>query len=390
MKGVFAYACCVAVLSLAVVHSDDVRSEGGADVQAKREEKQRGEPVIFSLLQSDQCSAESIKEELKKGVNVTGTYSAAGFTPLQWAVLNGCEAGVDALLQAGVDVNEKAQTTDHVTAVMAAASRKRVKLVETLIASGADIHAEDEQGRTALHVAAMFGCARCIELLAEEGGDMQKADDSGAFLTHYAASAGEEHIFRYLLLQKVPYLIETATRDNALVIAARQGHKQILDVMVSVGRKRELALPSKPTGRTPALAAAAGCRSPLLLWLTEIGVDILTPTQMGKGLIEQAKRANCTEAAVREIQMVVDRALSSHPSQASSPVLTPSQVRKLVEEWGVDASTSSKFEEEKIDGDVLAELDSEALAEIGVSRAVDRIRIMSKVKKMRAAQPQLN
>lgn len=60
-----------------------------------------------------------------------------------------------------------------------AAAEGNVLELRTLLACGADIDSADEEGATALHLAAEFGREKAVELLIEKEADMEACDDTG-------------------------------------------------------------------------------------------------------------------------------------------------------------------------------------------------------------------
>lgn len=72
--------------------------------------------------------------------------------------------------------------------------------------------------------------------------------------------------------------------QNALVMAAMAGHRAILDLFVTGGRKDLLTVASKSSGVAPAHAAASKCHSDIITWLAEIGVDITIPTKVSSSV----------------------------------------------------------------------------------------------------------
>lgn len=76
---------------------------------------------------------------------------SAGLTPLLYAARGGCTPCVQALLEAGADVDKP--TPDGVTALMVALDNFRFDTARALLRGGANPHLSDWWGRTALYVA---------------------------------------------------------------------------------------------------------------------------------------------------------------------------------------------------------------------------------------------
>ena len=72
-----------------------------------------------------------------------------------------------------------------------------------LLSKGADIHAKDEMGRTALHNAADRGHEQVVELLLEKGADIESKKSGGDTALFGAVRYRNESMVR-LLLEKGP------------------------------------------------------------------------------------------------------------------------------------------------------------------------------------------
>jgi len=92
--------------------------------------------------------------------------------PLHDAASNGDLAGVQAELDKGVDVDEGDDSWPEMTPLHYAVGEGHTKVVELLIANGADVNAKDEEGWTPLHLAAYWGGKDIVELLIAEGADL--------------------------------------------------------------------------------------------------------------------------------------------------------------------------------------------------------------------------
>lgn len=91
-----------------------------------------------------------------------------GFTPLLYATLVGHAEGVEVLLDAGADVNDRA--ADGVTALMLALTKRHEAVALALLARGADPSPIDA-GYTALHVATSTRQLRAARALLAAGAD---------------------------------------------------------------------------------------------------------------------------------------------------------------------------------------------------------------------------
>ncbi len=91
----------------------------------------------------------------------------ATMNDLTAAAMKGHTETVNALLEAGADVN--AESRLGITALIAAAGNGRTETVKALLAAGADVNAEVIGGFTALRFAELGGHTRTVRLLRKAG-----------------------------------------------------------------------------------------------------------------------------------------------------------------------------------------------------------------------------
>jgi len=111
--------------------------------------------------------------------------AGTGVTPLAAAVGARRDALIGVLLEHGVAVDQR--LPGETTALMVAAALGYPEIVEHLLGAGADIHAVDMRGRSALHAAAQFGfehndslrARRLFDVLLKHGADVNRADNEG-------------------------------------------------------------------------------------------------------------------------------------------------------------------------------------------------------------------
>ena len=107
--------------------------------------------------------------------------------PIHYAARNGDLAGVQAELDKGVDVDEDDGSSPAMTPLHWAARVGHKEVAELLIATGADVNAIDQLGRTGwaawhvtpLHEAAYHGHKEIAELLITAGADVNAKDEDG-------------------------------------------------------------------------------------------------------------------------------------------------------------------------------------------------------------------
>jgi ankyrin repeat protein len=138
----------------------------GADVNAV-EQVQQQTPLMWAAAAS-QNAVEMVDLLLANGADVNARarftdwpsqitsepraqyHAYGGLTPLLYAVRGGCYECVEALVEAGADVNQP--TPEGVTALMVALDNDNNDVAKFLLANGADPHVWDVYGRTALYI----------------------------------------------------------------------------------------------------------------------------------------------------------------------------------------------------------------------------------------------
>ncbi|KAK4984986.1 Glycerophosphocholine phosphodiesterase [Elasticomyces elasticus] len=170
--------------------------------------------------------------EVSKGIDSAAWQDSEGYAPLHYSVVGGHFRTTMVLLLAENwqgETDEKIEARKHVAksgAVLTLATKSNFhKIVKLLVEAGVDVNYQDEQGETALHIAARFSFEDCAKALLE-GSDRQQANLE---------------------------LAEKTFGWTPLFIACVDGHLAIVDLLIAAGA--ELARPDL-SGWTPKEHAA--------------------------------------------------------------------------------------------------------------------------------------
>eukprot|EP00931_Biecheleriopsis_adriatica_P116576 TRINITY_DN92204_c0_g1_i1.p1 TRINITY_DN92204_c0_g1~~TRINITY_DN92204_c0_g1_i1.p1 ORF type:complete len:335 (+),score=68.21 TRINITY_DN92204_c0_g1_i1:105-1007(+) len=145
-------------------------------------------------------------------------------TPFLQAAKEGNAEKVKTLLEAGCKGD--AVDEDGVSALMIAASEDKSDICQALLARGASVdYAEPNQGRTALMFASHAGHAQTVSALLSAKADTAKVDREGSTALHWAAVYGKKDMIPTLLRAGCPKDAKNAEGLTALDAAAKAGHE---------------------------------------------------------------------------------------------------------------------------------------------------------------------
>jgi serine/threonine-protein phosphatase 6 regulatory ankyrin repeat subunit B len=224
---------------------------------------------------------------IERGADVNAT-NKLGRTALWRAALQDRADLVEALLQAGADVNKADEDGDAPLRMAASAP-----IATILIERGADLNASNRFGETALLLAALQDRADVVVALLQAGADVKKASEVGNAPLSAAASA-----------LAVAMLIERGADVNAsnrcggtaLRFAAERGDTDVVEALLQAGADVSKA---DEDGFTPLNVAA---NAPIATMLIERGADVNAANKLGETALWRAVkggRADVVEALLQ-------------------------------------------------------------------------------------------
>lgn len=154
-----------------------------------RYDSQLNSPLDLAVLSGDPRMVHCL---VRLGANINQVDDEMGLTSFYLAINYVSEELLDVLIEAGSDMNQK--TTDGSTVMHFAVAaepfseRPRLKKLEKVIAAGADIQAQDHEGRNALHIAIENGYKEVFGFLMSIGVDHQVVTREGLSLLDFLSA----------------------------------------------------------------------------------------------------------------------------------------------------------------------------------------------------------
>jgi uncharacterized protein len=142
------------------------------------------------------------------------------------------------LNQPGVDVNVKG--LNNATPLITCVSRSWQVAVQKLLDSGADISAQDNDGDTALHVAATIKDERILKLLLDKGASVDVKNNAGGTALMWAAAYDDEPAVRALIAHGASLDLTDSDGLNALAWA-RKNNRAVAKVLEELANSKRKA-----------------------------------------------------------------------------------------------------------------------------------------------------
>ena len=174
---------------------------------------------------------------IRLGVDVNVMYGAR--SPLRLARDNNLKKIVELLENNGAkDVfDEKIANEFGVKLIKACQGeeKKDVKEIKELIDMGADVHAENDYGYTALIMALNYGHKEIAEILIKNGANVNAKTSDGWTALMNASHEGDKEIVELLIQNGADINAENNDGWTALMSASTRNHKEIVKLLIQNG-----------------------------------------------------------------------------------------------------------------------------------------------------------
>ncbi len=173
-----------------------------------------------------------------------------------------------------------------------AAYENDVAGIRRLVAEGADLGAQDHNGRMPIHVAAFASNDEALTALAEAGSDMNVLEfDFYDVVTIAAVADDPEMVSLAIKLGNRADLVTSIYDGTALIAAAHLGHHEVVRRLIASGAPLDHVNNLNWTAVIEAIVLGDGGpdHQETLRALVEAGADITIPDGMGRTPLELAR-----------------------------------------------------------------------------------------------------
>jgi len=125
------------------------------------------------------------------------------------------------------------------TRLMHAVKKRDVERVKLLVELGADIHARDRDGNTALYYAILCGHLEIFQFLCDKGAALDTSNEIGLTYLHYTSLLDTSDIAE-ILINKGVSLDSHKSRTTALTLACENGRDKIVRLLCEAGAGLDL------------------------------------------------------------------------------------------------------------------------------------------------------
>jgi ankyrin repeat protein len=241
--------------------------------------------IIFASIRN---MPEVVKVLIDFGVDVNlRSKNYDSWIALHWAVEGGNLSVLQVLIAAGADVN--LTDDDGRTALSLAASSEHLPVVQALIAAGANVNLTDDDGWSALHWAGAAGYLPVVQALIAAGAVVDLTDECGRTALHLAATAGNLAVVQALIAAGADVNLTDEGGMTALSLAASSEHLPVVQALIAAGADVNKRWHSD--GKTALHIAANYGNLEVVRSILAAGADVNLEDQKGQTALDYAVRS---------------------------------------------------------------------------------------------------
>ncbi|XP_059143882.1 serine/threonine-protein phosphatase 6 regulatory ankyrin repeat subunit B-like [Physella acuta] len=195
-----------------------------------------------------------------------------GCSPLTYCTMYGSKSGVEKLLDKGArvdDKNNEGKAALHFAAV--SYTDKQHDCVSAILRHGADVNITDSEGNTALILSVMNKNLQCIQKLLEYKPDLDVQNKIGVSALGLSAEHNKDDIVSLLLKAGAKHNIKFNKGETALIIAAKHNSVKVLKLLLGSGA---VVNEVDDEGNTALIAAADNFNDESISCLLEAGANV--------------------------------------------------------------------------------------------------------------------
>ncbi|XP_046583700.1 ankyrin repeat domain-containing protein 27-like [Haliotis rubra] len=176
-----------------------------------------------------------VKHVIKKDFVSINSRGHCGRTPLMVAAKTGHKEVFDLLLSKGCAVSLVDGDGNNILHL--ACIGQHMTIVKDILSHDIiDVNSREQSGRTPLMLAATKGHHEVFDLLVNKGAVMALVDDDGNNILHLACFGRNVKIVNFIVSENIVDVNSRGEHGRTpLMLAAMRGHRDVLDLLVSVG-----------------------------------------------------------------------------------------------------------------------------------------------------------
>ncbi|XP_071009243.1 ankycorbin isoform X1 [Oncorhynchus clarkii lewisi] len=220
------------------------------------------------------------------------------------------------------------------SALHVAATRGQTDCLAVILAHGVDTSIIDTSGFSALHLAAKNNHQECAKKLIQSKCVLDALDSSGKTALHHAAASGSIGIVRTLCEHKCPVNIKDTDGLSPLLLSARHAQAEACGSLLDWGADVNAC---DKNGRTAVMLASESSSVSVVEVLVQRGADLQAVDSLGHDVLHYAKMSGSSE-----VKAVLTAALHKAHSDSDTPKSPKTPQHDQVARLGGDPSTTPK------------------------------------------------